>query len=68
MGPNEGISQSPVGLVSRVLSQMKSQQAQVILVALVQKGQPWYPVLLGMLFDYSQATLSLWNVCTSVEL
>ena len=51
-GPLKGYANTPWCLVARVLSQVKSQQAQVILVAPVWKGQPWYPVLLGTLFDY----------------
>ena len=48
-GPLKGYANPPWCLV---LSQVKRQQAQIILVAPVWKGQPWYPVLLGMLFDY----------------
>jgi len=51
-GPVKGYANPPWCLVGRVLSQVKSQQAQIILVAPVWKGQPWYPVLLQMLFDY----------------
>ena len=42
----------PWCLVGRVLRQVKAQRAQVILVAPVWKGQPWYPVLLEMLWDF----------------
>ena len=51
-GPLKGYMNPPWCLVGRVLSQVRSQQAQVILVAPVWNGQLWYPVLLGMLFDY----------------
>ena len=51
-GPLKGYANPPWCLVGRVLSQVRSQQAQVILVAPVWKGQSWYTVLLGMLFDY----------------
>ena len=46
-------------LVGRVPSQVQRQQAQVILVALVWKGQSWYPVLLEILYNYPQ------QLCTS---
>ena len=39
-------------LIAKVLSQVKKQQARVILVAPVWNGQPWYSVLLGMLCNY----------------
>jgi len=48
----KGYANPPWCLVGRVLSQARRQQAQVILVAPVWKGQPWYPVLLGMLWDF----------------
>ena len=47
-----GYANPPWCLVGRVLSQVERQQAQVILVAPVWKGQSWYPVLLEMLYDY----------------
>jgi len=47
-----GFANPPWCLVGRVLSQVHRQQAQVVLVAPVWKGQPWYPVLLEMLYDY----------------
>jgi len=49
-----GYVNPPWCLIGRVLSQVKSQQAQVILVAPVWRGQPWYPVLLGMLYNFPQ--------------
>ena len=49
----KGYANPPWCLMGRVLSQVKNQQAQVILVALVWKGQPWYPILLGMLYNCS---------------
>ena len=39
-------------LIGRVLSQVRVQQAYIILVAPVWKTQPWYPLLLGMLRAY----------------
>ena len=34
------------------MKQVKAQQAQVTLVAPIWKGQPWYPVLLEMLWNF----------------
>ena len=42
-GNLKGYANPPWCLIGRVLSQVKNQQAQVILVAPVWKGQPWYP-------------------------
>jgi len=59
-----GYANPPWCLIGRVLSQVKSQQALVILVAPLWKGQPWYPVLLGMLYDYPRLlprTMSLFQ-------
>lgn len=47
-----GYANPPWCLIGKVLSQVKNQQAQVVLVAPVWKGQPWYPVLLGLLHNY----------------
>ena len=53
LGSPEGVRQpSPWCLMGRVLSQVMEQRAQVVLVAPVWKGQPWYPVLLGMLWEF----------------
>ena len=51
---SQGISfaNPPWGLIGRVLSQARSQNARLVLLAPVWKSQPWYPVLLGMLVDY----------------
>jgi len=49
-----GYANPPWCLIARVLSQVKSQQAQVILVEPVWRGQPWYPVLLRMLYNFPQ--------------
>ena len=57
-------------LIGRVLSQVQRQQAQVILVAPVWKGQPWYPTLLEMLYDYPQqlpCTLNLFQRTSNVN-
>ena len=42
----------PWCLMGRVLSQVMEQRAQVVLVAPVWKGQPWHPVLLGILWEF----------------
>ena len=47
-----GYGNPPWCLIGRVLSKIKAQEAQVILVAPMWKGQVWYPVLLEMLRDY----------------
>lgn len=46
-----GYANPPWNLVPQVLTQTKAQEATVILVAPVWPSQPWYPVLLGMLFQ-----------------
>ena len=51
-GPLKAYANPPWCLVGRVLRQVKAQQARVILVAPVWRGQPWYPVLLEMLWDF----------------
>lgn len=51
-GQVKGYANPPWCLIAKVLSQVRNQQAQLILVAPVWRGQPWYPVLLGMLYDY----------------
>lgn len=51
-GPLKAYANPPWCLMGRVLKQVKAQQAQVTLVAPVWKGQPWYPVLLEMLWDF----------------
>lgn len=50
--PVKGYANPPWCLIGKVLNQVRTQQAQVILVAPVWRGQPWYPVLLEMLWDY----------------
>ena len=65
-----GYANPPWCLVGRVLLQVQHQQAQVILVAPVWKGQPWYPILLEMLYDYPQQlprTLSLFQWASNVN-
>ena len=57
-----GYANPPWCLVGIVLSQIQRQQAQVILVAPVWKGQSWYPVLLEMLYDYPQQLPRTLNV------
>ena len=48
-GTMKGYANPPWCLVGRVLSQARRQQAQLVLIAPVWKGQTWYPVLLEML-------------------
>lgn len=48
----KGFANPPWCLISRILSQAQRQQAQLVLVAPVWKGQTWYPVLLEMLWDF----------------
>ena len=65
-----GYANPPWCLVGIVLSQIQRQQAQVILVAPVWKGQSWYPVLLEMLYDYPQQlphTLNLFQWTSNVN-
>ena len=42
----------PVAIIPRVLTQVKTQRASVVLIAPVWKAQAWYPVLLALLVDY----------------
>ena len=51
-GTLKGFANPPWCLMGRVLSQVMEQRAQVVLVASVWKSQPWYPVLLGMLWEF----------------
>ena len=48
----KGCANPPWSLIGKVLSQVRTQQAQVVLIALVWRGQPWYLVLLELLWDY----------------
>ena len=47
-----GYANPPWCLVGRVLNKVRTQQAQLVLVAPVWRGQSWYPVLLGMLREF----------------
>jgi len=47
-----GYANHPWCLIGHVLNKIKTQQAQVILIAPVWKSQIWYPVILEMLMDY----------------
>ena len=70
-GQLRGYANPPWCLVPRVLTQVKNHQAQIILIAPVWKGQPWYPVLLGMLYDYPRQlprSLSLFQQMSDVNL
>ena len=58
-GNLKGYANPPWCLIGRILSQVENQQ---VLVAPVWKGQPWYPVLLGMLYNY------LWQLPRSPSL
>ena len=46
-------------LMGKVLSQVIEQKALIILVAPVWKGQPWYPVLLSLLWEFPRLIPSL---------
>jgi len=48
----KGYANPPWCLVGRVLNNVRSQDAQLVLVAPVWRGKSWYPVLLGMLKDF----------------
>ena len=52
LGQLKGYANPPWCLVGRVLNKVRSQEAQLILVAQVWRGQSWYPILLGMLRDF----------------
>ena len=52
LGTPERVCQSSLVPIGRVLNQVMIQKAQVILVAPIWKGQPWYPVLLNMLWEF----------------
>ena len=52
--PLKGFANPPWCLIGRVLNQVMIQKAQVILVAPIWKGQPWYPVLLNMFWEFPQ--------------
>ena len=70
VGEVQRLCEPPWCLVGRVPSQVQQQQAQVILVAPVWKGQSLYPVLLEMLYDYPQqlpCTLSLFQWASNVN-
>ena len=56
-GKLKGYTNPPWCLISRVLTKVKNHQAQIILIPPVWKDQPWYPILLGMLYDYPQQLL-----------
>ena len=47
----KGYCNPPWNLIGRVLAQTQQQQAELVLVAPVWKGQVWYPVLLEMLVE-----------------
>ena len=53
-----GYANPPWNLVGRTLSQVQTQQANIVLVAPVWKSQPWYPTLLLMLVDYPRLITS----------
>ena len=48
----KGYTNPPWKLVGRTLTQVQTQRATIVLIALVWKSQPWYPTLLHMLIDY----------------
>ncbi len=47
-----GFTNPPWNLIPRVLNQVQSQEADLVLVAPLWKAQPWYAVLLSMLVDW----------------
>ena len=51
-GPLKGFANPPWCLIGIVLSQARRQQAQLVLVAPVWRGQTWYPILLEMQWDF----------------
>ena len=51
-GPLKAYASPPWWLIGKVPNQVKAQGAQMTLVAPVWKNQPWYPVLLEMLWDF----------------
>lgn len=48
----KGYANPPWCLIGHVLNKIRAQEAQVVLVAPVWKGQAWYSVVLEMLMDY----------------
>ena len=48
----KGFANPPWCLIPRCLSQIKQQQAEVLLITPLWPSQPWFPVLLRMLQDY----------------
>ena len=50
--PMRGFANPPWCLIPRCLSQIKQQQARVLLITPLWPCQPWLPVVLGMLQDY----------------
>ena len=48
----EGYANPPWCLVGRVLSKVRKEETQLVLVAPVWRHQSWYPVLLGMLREF----------------
>ena len=48
----KGFANPPWYLISWVLSQVHRQQAQLVLIASVWKGQTWYPLLMEILWDF----------------
>ena len=50
-GALKGFANPPWCFIGRILSQVMEQKAQVVMIAPIWKGQPWYPVILGMLWE-----------------
>lgn len=68
-GPLKGFANPPWCLIGRVLSQVMDQKALVVLLAPVWIGQPWYPVLLNILWEFPRRIPPLPNLVQSqVEL
>ena len=68
-GPLKEFANPPWCFIERVLSQVMDQKAQVVLLAPVWKGQPWYLALLNMLWEFPRRIPPLPNLVQSpVEL
>jgi hypothetical protein len=52
MWPNPSFANPPWMLIPRVLSEIRTQQSRLVLIAPVWKAQSWYPVLLTALIDH----------------
>ena len=53
-----GFANPPWCLISRCLSKVRAEEAQIVLVTLLWNTQPWFPVVLEMLEDYPRLLLN----------